>query len=200
MGIGWRYCSVMLIPLGILASAGGKASSFESIATATGTGSSATISFSSIPGTYSHLQIRGISRATGGAAASDDDIQIVINGAGGTSYARQRLIGDGTNASTAASTSTSSIDTGGCSATNATAANIYGAIIIDIHDYASTTKNKTVRIFGGTNDNTTSTSFSVRLVSGLYISTTAITSIDIKMGSTNAFTTASTFALYGIKG
>jgi hypothetical protein len=188
--------------LGIIASSGGAAStsSYESIASVNGTGSSATITFSSIPSTYSHLQIRCISRATGGAAASDDDLQIKINGAGGTSYARHWLIGDGTTASAAGSASTGNIDTGGCSASNATAANIYGAAIIDIHDYASTTKYKTIRVFGGTNDNTASTSFAVRLVSGLYMATTAITSIDIICGSTNNWTTASTFALYGIKG
>jgi len=36
--------------------------SYESIASASGTGSSGTITFSSIPSTYTHLQIRGIGR------------------------------------------------------------------------------------------------------------------------------------------
>ena len=44
------------------ASGGGAA--FESIASATGTGSSDSITFTSIPGTYQHLQISGISRST----------------------------------------------------------------------------------------------------------------------------------------
>jgi hypothetical protein len=45
--------------LGIIASSklGVPAGAYESIASATGTGSSATITFSSIPSTYQHLQI-----------------------------------------------------------------------------------------------------------------------------------------------
>ncbi len=38
------------------------AGSYESIATVTSTGSSGNLVFSSIPGTYTHLQIRGILR------------------------------------------------------------------------------------------------------------------------------------------
>ena len=41
---------------------------FDSIATVSGTGSSNTISFTSIPGTYRHLQIRAIWNTTTGSA------------------------------------------------------------------------------------------------------------------------------------
>jgi hypothetical protein len=78
------------------------------------------------------------------------------------------------------------------SGTNTTYAN---AGIIDIHDYASTTKNKTTRMFGGIDKNG---SGEVSLFSGLWRNTSAITSINIYMSSGN-WTTDSTFSLYGIK-
>ena len=59
--------------LGLLASAisgnlFAPSGAYDSIATASGTGSSATISFTSIPSTYTHLQIRGIWNTTTGSA------------------------------------------------------------------------------------------------------------------------------------
>ena len=59
--------------------------SFDSIASATGTGSSGTITFSSIPQTYKHLQIRGIGRldvVTGGVST-----RIRLNGDTTSNYA-----------------------------------------------------------------------------------------------------------------
>jgi len=48
----------MHIPLGILAaSGGGAAGAFESIATVTATGSQTSLTFTSIPNTYQHLQL-----------------------------------------------------------------------------------------------------------------------------------------------
>jgi hypothetical protein len=71
--------------------------------------------------------------------------------------------------------------------------------IIDIQDYVSTTKNKTVRSITGNNSNNVNTGY-VSLASGLYRATTAITSISLIDASAIAFGTSSTFALYGIRG
>jgi len=145
MGIGWRYCRLMsFIPLGILAAAGGGAAgSFESIATATGTGSSGEITFSSIPSTYKHLQIRGIARSS--QASHITLMRMRLNGDTGANYAQHTLYGDGSVAGVDTNTSDTEIQwvapIPGTSATS----NIVGAFIIDLHDYASTTKNKTVR-------------------------------------------------------
>jgi hypothetical protein len=68
--------------------------------------------------------------------------------------------------------------------------------IIDIHDYASTTKNKTVRIWTGDDRNG---SGRTALSSGLWMNTSAINRVDITTASGN-WTTASTIALYGMKG
>ena len=77
---------------------------FESIATATGTGSSNTITFSSFPNTYKHLQIRWIAKDTG-SASNPYGLRMTFNGVGGTSYANHRLYGDGTSATATGSAS-----------------------------------------------------------------------------------------------
>jgi len=76
-------------------------------------------------------------------------------------------------------------------------ADIMGTSIIDVHDYASTTKNKTVRTMTGFDSNGAG---QITLVSSLWMSTAAITSMSIISSVGSNFTTNSTFALYGIKG
>lgn len=169
---------------------------FESIATATGTGSSGTITFSSIPSTYKHLQIRYIGRSD--EVATVRNLNIRLNGDTGTNYVYHNLTGDGTTATAAGVTAVAQMLVRPIPAASASA-NIMGAGIIDIHDYASTTKNKTVRTFVGADANTASTDWKVSLFSGLWLNTAAITSISLIAQSGN-FTTDSTFALYGIKG
>ncbi len=169
------------------------ASSFESIATATGTGSSGTITFSSIPSTYSHLQVRILGRSD--AAAVTQTAVLTVNNDTGANYAYHSLSGDGTSVSASGTASSSNIPRIYSVGNNATAS-IMSVGIIDIHDYASTTKNKTVRIWTGDDRNG---SGRTALSSGLWINTSAINRVDITTASGN-WTTASTFALYGIKG
>lgn len=169
--------------------AAGGGAAFESIASASGTGSSATITFSSIPATYQHLQIRGIARTIG--SFNERDIFIQLNTSTTDRY--HYLAGDG--ASAYAGSSTNANGTYCLVATGANAsANIMGAVIIDIHDYASTTKNKTVRAFGGNDRNGAGT---IMLHSGFKASTSAVTSITLT--APDSFATTTTFALYGIK-
>lgn len=185
--------------LGIIASSGGAAaatSSYESIASATGTGSSGTITFSSIPATYASLQIRWMARSL--RVGTSDNLNIQFNSDTSTNYAPHYLAGDGASASAGSNGANytqidafNSVRASGSSNTNGC-----GVGIIDIHDYASTTKNKTVRVFSGWDLN--GTGYSV-LSSGVWLnSSTAISSIILKIG--NNFATNSTFALYGIKG
>jgi len=155
---------------------------FESIATATGTGSSGTITFSSIPSTYKHLQIRMFALTS---AASD-----VYWSTPSTSY-NHTLYGNGTTAAANASAGLTYL------MWSAQPTDTYPLVgIIDIHDYASTTKTKTIRMFNGIDKNG---SGDVILESALRNSTSAISSISI-VASTSNFTTNAKFALYGIKG
>ena len=171
-------------------------SSFESIASATGTGSSGTITFSSIPSTYSHLQIRAIIKNSGTGTAANS-IPITFNSDTGTNYSMHHLLGDGATAQADNGVSQNAITLRNSTATsNASYTNMLGGTIIDIIDYANTSKYKTIRAFSGIDYN--NTSGGLALTSGLWLSTSAITSITFT-ASTN-LTTTSTFALYGIKG
>jgi hypothetical protein len=170
--------------------------SFESIATATGTGSSGTITFSSIPSTYAALQVRFIARDTG-AGTTTNIVSLNLNGDGTTSnYARHTLYGNGT--SVAAEGSTSSVQLGPWCVNGGALASTIGVGIIDIQDYASTSKNTTVRAFGGANNNSTSTSFETGLTSILWKNTSAVNSLSLVCG--NNFATSTVVSLYGIKG
>ena len=183
--------------LGIIASSKLSAvGDFQSIATVTGTGSSTSLTFSSIPSTYQHLQIRGISRNTGGSLSYP--IYLTFNGSS-SGYAWHRLKGNGSTASASAAASEVNINLDEADAGGTSTANTVGAAIIDIQDYASTTKNKTVRAITGTDANTASTGFGVSFGSGLWVNTDAITSITITNGY-DFFSTNTTFSLYGIKG
>ena len=176
-------------------------SSYESIASATGTGSSGTISFTSIPSTYSHLQIRYIGKENTTASAFARNIYIQFNSdTGATSYAYHELLGNGSIVSANGSSNQNAIFlSDAIPSSHSTLTNVIGVGLIDIHDYASTTKNKTLRTIYGSDANISSTDYQINLRSGVWLSTSAINRIDIKTSSGN-YTTASTFALYGIKG
>jgi len=175
-------------------------SSYESIASATGTGSSGTITFSSIPSTYKHLQIRMIAKNTNTTALSADNVRVRFNSDSGSNYAAHRLYGEGTSAGALGSTGQTFIVIESASAySHSSIPNTFGTAIIDIHDYSSTTKNKVLRSISGCNGNTSTIDFSIALSSGLWLSTNAITSIDV-ISQTNSFTSTSVFSLYGIKG
>lgn len=190
--------------LGIIASsiAGSKVvtGSYESIATASGTGSSGTISFGSIPSTYSHLQIRGIIRSdatgTGGIFPN-----MRFNNDSANNYARHNI---GAFGSTTASTdvnagsSISSVVATAVAPKASDLANVYGGFVIDILDYANANKYKTSRYLMGFDLNGNAYSY-LYFGSGLWQSTSAINQIDLILSSGN-FTTASHVALYGIKG
>ena len=168
---------------------------FESIATATGTGSADTITFSAIPATFQHLQIRGITRNTYSSVRADFGIR--LNGVTSNSYAQHNLSGNGSTVSAGNSTSTNYSFLGWAPANNATA-NIVGATIIDIHDYASTTKYKTIRAISGNDLNSATTDATIWLASGLFMDTTAVSSVTLR-APFGSWGTQTTFALYGIR-
>ena len=177
--------------------------SYESIATATGTGSGRTIVFSSIPSTYKHLQLRWIAKDTFGPGfAGVYSISLQFNSDTASNYSGHRIVNESTTVNAYGQANQSSIpNITGSTLTETYLNNIMGVGIVDIHDYSSTTKYKTVRSFSGgdTNSATVDQTGQVCLASGAWRNTNAITSISISSPIT-AFTTTSQFALYGIKG
>lgn len=171
-------------------------SSYESIATATGTGSSSTITFSSIPSTYKHLQIRILGKAVS-VFNFGGTYSIRVNGDTGSNYAYHYLTGEGTTASASgAATQTSADWQGVMPLSGGSLTNMMGVGIHDFADYSSTTKNKTIRSFQGWNGNTIDNGYVV-LASGLWMNTSAINSISLIHG--NTWTSSTVVSLYGIK-
>ena len=76
--------------------------------------------------------------------------------------------------------------------------NIFGANVLDILDYANTSKYTTARILGGIDIN--GSGGNIRLDSGVWMNTAAVTSLTISPTTANNFVQYSSFALYGIKG
>jgi len=174
----------------ILSPAGGD---FESIATVTvGSGGATDVEFTSIPGTYQHLQIRSIHRSSQSSVVSTTAIR--FNSDTGSNYARHQLGGDGSTAYAAGQSS----QTAGWAGTFTTAsqtASIFGATVIDILDYANTSKNTTVRAHSGADINGSGGYY--QACSALWLNTSAVTSIRLIAGS--GIAQHSTFALYGVK-
>jgi hypothetical protein len=164
--------------------------SYESIATVTvGSGGAANVEFTSIPATYTHLQIRYMTLFS----VADWSGKIQFNSDTGSNYAWHRLLANGSSVSAdAASSQVNGLLTiGAPSSTNAP-----GCGVTDILDYANTNKYKTVRDLAGTDANGNGY---IHFVSALWQNTNAITSIKITPGG-GVYNQYSSFALYGIKG
>jgi hypothetical protein len=191
----WKTAADMPVKIGGVWKTGIlESGAYESIATATGTGSSATITFSSIPSTYASLQIRfRCSNTNAGTAWSG--LLVRFNSDSGANYTRHALSGQGSSASAAGATAQTSafMDNVVSRAGNT---NTLAVGVIDIHDYASTTKNTTVRAIGGIDLNGSGV---INLMSNLWINTSAVTSISL-ISEQNNWATSTVFSLYGIKG
>jgi hypothetical protein len=163
------------------------------IATQTVTGSAAQITFSNIPQTFTHLQVRIFGRDA--SATSINSSFIVLNNAF-ADYAVHSLFGNGSSAGSTGGTAQVLIPLPVLPGTSA-AANIVGSIIVDILDYSNTNKNKTVRAIGGTDLNG---SGQVSMTSGFRADTTAVTYITVGGAFTSpyAFAVGTRVDLYGI--
>jgi hypothetical protein len=171
---------------------------YESIATFTPSGSTS-ITFSSIPSTYSHLQIRVMSRTFNGSSGGDGALRLRINGLSTSIYDRHNLSGNSSSASAGSDINSTEFSLDAMSTGDLTAAGIFGVGIIDIIDYASTTKNKTLRWINGANANGSGNEI-IRLQSGLWRNTGAINSLNFFDATANGFASGTVFSLYGIKG
>ena len=171
---------------------------YDSIATATvSNGTTQTITFSSIPATYTHLQLRYIVR-TNRSDDYSDAIGIRFNSDTGSNYYRHHF---GTEGSWTSSGGSSGSDAQYHiqAATALSLANTFGNGVIDIFDYANTIKQKTTRSLGGNNNNTSNQDW-LLFASSLWRNTSAINTIDLKVNYGTYYAVGSKIALYGIKG
>ena len=184
----------MLNSIAALYGTGVVAGDYKSIATSTvGIGGVSTVTFSSIPATYQHLQVRYIAKS-GRVQTLAGQMVMRFNGSYGARG--HNLFADG--ATVFANSNVPAIGEFALAATGALSTTNYGVGIIDILDYADTNKNKTIRSLTGADINGSGNIF---LSSQLINSTSAISSITFESldGGTNLQQNTS-FALYGIKG
>jgi hypothetical protein len=169
---------------------------YESIASFAGNGSSSNFTFSSIPSTYSHLQIRLIVR--GVRAYPSEQLYIRLNGDSTSgAYRYHYVYGDGGGVSAGASGADTVFLVNELPAANETA-NIYSSSVIDLLDYASTNKYKTMRSLSAydNNGNTGSYNGKAWFGSGIWLNAAAVTSLSVL--SNGAFASNTSIALYGV--
>ena len=184
--------------VGVLGNGAVAAGDFQSIATAYGTGSSTSITFSSIPQTFTHLQIRWVIRSLN---ASFDTVYAYNfnNDTNSTGAAGHILSGNGSSISSTSYTGSFSTILGYAPATpQLTYSSAVG--ITDILDYTNTNKLKTIRSVSGWDGNGGGAG-DTYFLSALPVTrpgTGAVTSLTILCNGN--ISTTSSVALYGIKG
>lgn len=157
-----------------------KTGTYTLINSTTLTTATASVSFSSIPGTYTDLIV-----VIGGSQSVATNTNMRLNGDTGNNYSDTAITGNGSSASSGRNSNQPYFWFGVMGTGESTA-------LFHIMDYANTTTNKTVlhrmNNAGGF----------VQAFVGLYRSTSAITSVTFLPNAGN-FNSGSTFKLYGIE-
>jgi hypothetical protein len=179
--------------LGIMASAMSgnlfaPSGAYDSLSSVTLSATQSSITFSGIPATYTHLQIRMITLVD----ISTVNTHITVNSDSGSNYSWHELYGDGATVTAGAGATQTFMKAG---ITQSTTTGYTGAAIVDILDYANTNKYKTIRVLTGSDAN--GSGYAI-LRSGNWRNTNAITSITLTAGSNN-LKQYSSFALYGVR-
>jgi hypothetical protein len=163
---------------------------YESISTVTvGSGGASTITFSSIPSTYQHLQIRGIDCGQTGSSYGYTSIR--LNSDSGSNYSRHLLWGTGAAANAYGDSSQNLMQI----ISSSHSSTYFAGVVVDLLDYANTNKYKTVRSLAGVDQNGAG---AIVLGSSVWQNTSAITSITLLPNT--LFQQYTQYALYGIKG
>lgn len=154
---------------------------YDPIATQTLGSAASSVTFSSIPSTYTDLVLIVNSART----ASNDSVSLEFNGDTGSNYSRLLMYGTGSSAATFRESNATLIEIGVQDTSNCT--NIF-----NVMNYANTTSNKSVVARA----NATGVRLSAGI--GVWRNTAAITSIKLATGA-STFIAGSMFTLYGIK-
>jgi hypothetical protein len=187
---------VGLLDAGIPAST----NSYESIQTYTLGSSQSTVTFSTIPSTYKHLQLRVLVRGDYVGGNFNNNILVRFNGDSGSNYSRHLLyVQDNSTALAFGAASTTSAFAGASPNASTGISNVFAGGVTDILDYANTNKYKTVRTLQGYDTNGGGKQ-RLSLESSVWMNTSAVTSIAITSSNADNWVQYSSFALYGIKG
>ena len=160
-----------------------------------GAGGAASITFSSIPQGYRALQLRSYAQSARSSGIEYDDMAIVFNSDASNNYSNHHLYGNGASASSDSRVSAPNIILYSGFG-DQYAGSWWAPSIVDIIDYANSSKSKTLRAINGTTTN--GSSVQLELCSGAWMSLSAVTSITISATTGSAITQYSRFDLYGI--
>ena len=171
------------------------ANTYTLISSNTLSASAASVTFSSIPATYTDLVLRISARST--RVATSNNLDLRINADSSALYSYTYLYGAGTTAASARSSADVSVFISTMNAANSTA-NTFTSAEIYIPSY-TVSQNKPLGSFGAF-ENNSATVNEIDSNAHLYRSTAAITSLTFYsgLGSFN-FDIGSSFYLYGIK-
>lgn len=170
---------------------------YEPIQTTTLTTGTATVTFSSIPATYTDLivvaNVYGRFSSTSAAA-----LRIRLNGDTSSNYSVTTLLGNGSTAYSGRLSSQTYLELGSIMAQNSTSSSTFPPIIFHIFNYTNTTRFKTILSRTNSEDGTNTTSRRTGTYVGLWRKAPeAINSIEIGTDGTD-YVAGSTFTLYGI--
>ena len=158
-------------------------------------GTTASVTFSSIPSTYNDLRL--VVSARGDTAAYPVAIKIAFNGDSATNYSYTNLLGDGSAGSSSKASSQTVdqiVNMDGASATAST----FGSWELYIPNYTSTGSKPFMGIDVIETNDTTAAHAEIQVNAHLYRGGSAISSIVLTPASGN-FVQYSSFYLYGIK-
>jgi hypothetical protein len=158
---------------------------YVAIATQTLGSNALSLTFSSIPSTYTDLVVAYSAKST-----SDSDMTMQFNGDTGSNYSNINLSGTGTTALSAINSNQTKIF---CDSYGAVLTTNYNATILHIMNYANTTTYKTILSRSSNAD------LGVDAIVGLWRSTAAINSITLDLLGASSIVTGSIFTIYGIK-
>jgi hypothetical protein len=151
----------------------------------------ASVTFSSIPATYTDLLLKISSRNND----IYNEIHFRFNGNSGSNYSGLNLYGNGSITQSSSSSSISSLQNLTVQSVSTQTASTFGNVELYIPNYTSS-NNKSISADGVQENNATSAQ--TMLGAGLWAQTAAITSIEA-FPSIGSFVQYSTFYLYGIK-
>ncbi len=169
------------------------ANTYTLIASNTLSTTAASVTFSSIPATYTDLVLKFLVRSDE-SGATRSNIIMKINGTT-ANYSYTRLIGNGSTASSSRVSSGAEFDLGDISGAAGTS-NTFTSGELYIPSYTAS-QNKPISSFLAQENNTTSAF--IRPYANLWSNTSAITSLAFTVNGGFNFVTGSTFWLYGIK-
>jgi hypothetical protein len=158
---------------------------YESIATTTLGSATASVTFSSISGSYTDLVLV----FNGTTVTTANNLSLQFNGDTASNYSMTRLRGTGSAAESSRFTSQTSMFGPNISSTSST----ISPVIWQIQNYANTTTYKTALARGGGSDVETTA------VVGLWRNTAAINQVVVLVNGSQNMTSGTVVSLYGIK-